>query len=100
MNEVTTTLESGEQIILTLYPDKLIWIAAIAVAAIVLMVILIAALKKRKKQKTQASDSIPATQLDAIPSGSITIGKLHAQGKRSSQQDSFFVSPAEMIPTH
>ena len=30
----------------------------------------------------------------------ICIGKLHSQGKRSSQQDSFFVSPVEMIPTH
>ena len=35
------------------------------------------------------------------PLGSnISVGKLHSQGKRSSQQDSFFVSPAEMISTH
>lgn len=103
MNEIVITLGNGKQIIITLYPDKLIWIAVIVAAIVAALVLLVVVRKKRKqqpKQKAPVSDAIPATQLDEIPPASIAIGKLHAQGKRSSQQDSFFVSPAEMIPTH
>lgn len=100
MYNFTITLGGEEPIIITLSLVKMIWIVAAVIAAIVLLVVLIVFLKKRKKTTPPDLDTIPATQLDEIPSSSIAIGKLHAQGKRSSQQDSFFVSPVEMIPTH
>ncbi len=48
----------------------------------------IARLLRRKKT--------PQTETAHSP----TVEKLHEQGARKSQQDSFFVSPAEMIPSH
>lgn len=77
-----------------------IWVLAIAA------VILVAALfLKRRLRGSKAEGgspaSIPAKEMvDTSSDGKIRIGKLHAQGKRTSQQDSFFVSSVEMMPTH
>lgn len=101
MNNIIITLRDGSELILTLDPEKLMWITVIAVAVIVSIILFVIVRKTRKqdqKQETPVSDEIPTTRLDD-PS-SISIGKLHSQGKRSSQQDSFFVSPAEMLQTH
>ena len=74
-------------------------VIAVAVAITVAVVFLVKWIRHRKSSKK--SNSIPVTEMEDVPSGvSLSIGKLHSQGKRSSQQDSFFVSPAEMIPTH
>ena len=48
--------------------------------------------KRRKPEPVQPTQE-PARR-------EITVEKLHEQGARKSQQDSFFVSPAEMIPSH
>ena len=100
MNETTVTPGNEEQILISLTRTQMIWIAAIAAVLVVLLVILLVVLKKRRKSKEQKPESIPATRLDDTVSSPIAVGKLHAQGRRSSQQDSFFVSPAEMISTH
>lgn len=59
------------------------------------------ALLGRQKREPEAAE-IAATQAlaPALPPPEIAVGKLHEQGARKSQQDSFFVSPAEMIPSH
>lgn len=67
-------------------------IVLIMIAAVVAVIVL-----KRRKEKKGA---ISATQMENPTSANISVGKLHSQGKRSSQQDSFFVSPAEMVSTH
>lgn len=67
-------------------------IVLIMIAAVVAVIVL-----KRRKEKKGA---ISATQMETPTGANISVGKLHSQGKRSSQQDSFFVSPAEMVSTH
>ncbi len=46
---------------------------------------------RRKRQEKQAQTPRP---------GAVTVQKLHEQGARASQQDSFSVSPEELLPTH
>lgn len=81
---------------------KVVWIAILALAAIAGIVVAIIFLyrrfdraAKKGKRPSGASDSEmngAASELE------ISVGKLHAQGKRASQQDSFFVSSVEMLP--
>lgn len=99
MCNFTITLGSGEMLIISLDPVKLTWIAGIA-AVIAGLIIWMVARRKQNKKKAVGAATIPSTQLEECPPDLVTVGKLHAQGKRSSQQDSFFVSPTEMIPTH
>lgn len=100
MYNITVSLGEGKQFIVTIDPEKLILIAAAVAVGIALLVFLRLARKKPDTEESQDTDSIPATRLDKPSSNMVAIGKLHSQGKRKSQQDSFFVSPAEMIPTH
>lgn len=62
------------------------------------------ALLGRQKRGPEAGETgeIAATEAlaPALPQPEIVVEKLHEQGARKSQQDSFFVSPAEMIPGH
>jgi len=60
---------------------------------------LVRAIRKKKKAKKQdAAASYPATlELPAEQAADIQISKLHEQGARSSQQDSFASSPAELL---
>lgn len=57
------------------------------------------ALLGRQKREPEAAE-IDTAQAQALPPLEIAVEKLHEQGARKSQQDSFFVSPAEMIPSH
>lgn len=100
MYNITISLGEGKQFLVTIDPEKLILIAAAVAVVIALMVFMRIARKKQDKEESQTTDSIPATQLDDLSAGTVSIGKLHSQGKRKSQQDSFFVSPVEMMPTH
>ena len=59
----------------------------LAVAVAVLTALLVLAKKKNGKKKAGAF-------------GSVDIGKLHAIGKRDGQQDSFGVSPLELMASH
>lgn len=98
MTNYIVSLSNADEVLISLSLWKILLIAALAAAVIIALVIVIVVLKKRKKH---GPEPIALTQLDESPNmEGISIGKLHAQGKRSSQQDSFFVSPAEMIPTH
>lgn len=51
-----------------------------------------------RRRKSAPVQDIQPTQ--ALEGSGIQVEKLHEQGARKSQQDSFFVSPEEMIPTH
>lgn len=60
---------------------------ALAVVVAVLSILLV---RGRKKKARHAKGGM-------LP---VTVGKLHAQGDRDSQQDCFAVSPEELAPTH
>lgn len=85
---------------ITVEPVLATWQIALIAAFVLIIVaaVIIAIVVKKRKQAKKAA--VSATQLDGEATSCISVGKLHSQGKRSSQQDSFFVSPAEMIPTH
>ena len=94
-------------------PDDTIpwpWIistAALALALILTLIITAVRSVKRKKKEKQAKHEagfVPLGTAHAEPAGPAgavpAVGKLHQQGARSSQQDCFSVSPADLIPTH
>ena len=98
--QTTTTIPMGsDAAVVTPEPILASW-QMILIAAIVLIlvaaVVAVIVLKHRKGKKGASS----ATQMENPMDSGISVGKLHSQGKRSSQQDSFFVSPTEMISTH
>ena len=72
------------------------------IAVVVIGLILWAVLRKRKKKlpvdEISVTEPLFSAQGDYVPV--IAVGKLHEQGQRTSQQDSFFVSPADVIPSH
>lgn len=103
MADYNVTVQTGETLVFSLPLQTVLLTAGIAVAAIAVIAVTFWLLRKRARRmagKSRTSGDIPATEMEKSGDSEISIGKLHAQGKRSSQQDSFFVSPAEMIPTH
>ena len=79
--------------------------AAGLVIGIVLTVILLSRFMKKKRGKNkQVSSKKKASSISGTSEintdSNIVVGKLHAQGARENQQDSFAVSPPEMMKTH
>lgn len=66
-------------------------LAGLAVSALAAAAALGIRRARRKKQEEQAQRPW---------SGAVMVQKLHEQGARASQQDSFSVSPEELLPTH
>lgn len=104
MADYVLTLHTQDNEVLSLPLVNIVWMAVLALMMAAAVIVAAVFLKKRirgRNAKEQSQASIPATEMVAPSSdGKISIGKLHAQGKRASQQDSFFVSSAEMMPTH
>lgn len=77
-----------------------VWLGLTALAGLLVGVLGYWILQKLKSRSRAAASSYPTTEElpGAIPM-ELQISKLHEQGARSSQQDSFAVSPAELIPT-
>ena len=71
-------------------------LAALAAAAIALTVTLIIRRRRARRRGVLEVTELPFNGAAAVPA----VGKLHAQGARSSQQDSFSVSQAELYPSH
>lgn len=75
------------------------WHWAAIVGVIVLVVALIYFFYSRKKKSAEAKDTpddLPHTELPGEGGGTVRIGKVHEQGARDYQEDSFSVSPEEM----
>ena len=103
MADYKLSVHTGETVLFSLPLETVVLTTVIAVAAIAVIAIAVGFLKKRAKRKalkSRTGGDVPATEMEEARNPEISVGKLHAQGKRSSQQDSFFVSPAETIPTH
>ena len=71
-------------------------LAALAAAAVALTVTLIIRRRRAGRRGVLEVTELPFNGAAAVPA----VGKLHAQGARSSQQDSFSVSQAELYPSH
>ena len=85
-----------------IYPYLCIGTGVLSAALIVAVVLQALRLRKNKKRITELSKrktqaAAPAVPV-AAPSDKIKVGKLHAQGARSSQQDCLAVSPIELYP--
>ena len=89
--EMTTV--PGDDIVTDEGPDPVtcIFFGTTIVLAIVVAVLSVLLIRGRKKK----ADPSVSPQL----SGKLTVGKLHEQGDRESQQDCFAVSPEELAPT-
>ena len=79
--------------------------AAGFVIGIVLTAVLLSRfMRKRSSEKTRVSSKKRAASISGTSETgtdfNITVGKLHAQGARENQQDSFAVSPPEMMQAH
>ena len=79
MYNITISLGEGKQFLVTIDPEKLILIAAAVAVVIALMVFMRIARKKQDKEESQTTDSIPATQLDDLSAGTVSIVNLHSQ---------------------
>lgn len=80
-----------------LEPWLIVLIVVLAAAAIAAAVVTFALNRRKKLARKKRSEP---GEWDLEAEGAIRIGKLHAQGKRKTQQDSFFVSPEDMVATH
>ena len=88
-------------------PDLLpLWIGSGVIAGILIGAVGAILLRKLRKKKSKAesdadkksAEAYPATlEIAAEPASEIRISKLHEQGARSSQQDSFAASPMELL---
>lgn len=72
-------------------------IAALAVAAAVLLALLVR--RKRTPPPPQEEEAVTVPEQETTV-GTVKIGKLHEQGARAEQQDSFGVSDEALLPTH
>lgn len=109
MTETTETAETTESVTETtddperkdpfgpMEPWLIVLIVVLAAAAIAAAVVTFVLSRRKKLARKKRSE--PA-EWDLEAEGAIRIGKLHAQGKRKSQQDSFFVSQEDMVATH
>ncbi len=80
------------------------WLIIIGGILLIAIMIGIPVVRKRKHTHKQESDrgradGIPHTEIPEAGGGSIVIGKVHEQGARDYQEDSFSVSPEEMYNT-
>jgi serine/threonine protein phosphatase PrpC len=89
---VLTIGKQGEEVF-TLPLVKFIWIAILALTVIAGIAAAIIFVHRRIRRTAPNPEAV-----DPSAGPEISIGKLHAQGKRASQQDSFFVSSVEMLP--
>lgn len=76
-----------------------VWLGLTALAGILVGILGDWILRNRKSRSQAAAPSYPTTEELPAAAQELQISKLHEQGARSSQQDSFAVSPAELIPT-
>lgn len=67
------------------------------IAAIILSVLLG---KRSRTLKRLRNSPEPSPKYDVRPVASVEVGKVHEQGKREYQQDSFGVSDSVLMPTH
>ena len=80
--------------------------AFFAAGVILTAVIFCIFIKKRRKKKSRKEEALKkegayiGSTLQPDEGLNIVVGKLHAQGARENQQDSFAVSPPEMVKTH
>ena len=102
---ITTVVEEEPEPEPNLLP---LWIGLGVIAGILIGAVGAILLRKlrKKKSKTEAAadkksaEAYPATlEIAAEPVSEIRISKLHEQGARSSQQDSFAASPKELLPS-
>lgn len=73
---------------------------ALGVVAVVLLIAVIVLVVLLLKKKRRVSESQPASERDLRPVISVDVGKVHEQGKREYQQDSFGVSDSVLMQTH
>ena len=97
--ETVSTLEVTEE--QEPAPDPMpLWIGLGVLAGILIGAVAALVLKKLLKKKPAAAVSYPTTaELPVSGNAAPQISKLHEQGTRSSQQDSFAISPPELIST-
>lgn len=101
MTDYVLTLGKQGEEMFSLPVAKLVWIVILALLVIAGIVVAIVFLYRRfgRTAKKGMRSGAPDSEMNSTASElEISIGKLHAQGKRTSQQDSFFVSSVEMLP--
>jgi len=78
-----------------------IWPALAAVVLLVLAAVILLCSRKRRRPSQAGSANIPMTGAvnAAAPAPKLSVAKLHEQGSRSEQQDSFGVSDCELVDT-
>ncbi len=76
------------------------WVAIVGVVVLVAALIYFLYMRKKKSGGAEAkADDLPHTELPSDGGdGPVIIGKVHEQGARDYQEDSFSVSPEEMYP--
>ena len=86
----------------------------ILLAVIAVAVVILALVSRRRKKKEESGFSVTVMPTDdmtptedmspeppaEIPAGSLKVGRVHEQGARSEQQDSFGISDESLVATH
>ncbi len=76
-------------------------VAAIVIACLVIVLLRRRRANARPKALPRTVElSAPAASHVVPKAAAVSVGKLHEQGARASQQDCFSVSPDELLPTH